>query len=173
MTVSLFVRNCTGWATSASAIQNRRAQDALEHITRLQRAAEAEPAARPSVPEPRSSADGQPHGFAASTPASVSRQNRGWLGAFAAAAGSVLSPQRLLPQLGGALPCPPAAPEALRHSRALIGDELPDVEAAAHGLRYLRSRSRLDHACNGNLQFCGCVLSLPHHRFCIMLLCFE
>ena len=113
------------------------AQDALEHINRLQCAAQAQPIVQPSaMPDPRGSVEPQPP--RPQPPALTDRAQtatRGWLGSLAAAAGAVLSPQRLLPQLGGALPrTPPAAqgtapPGQLSRSRALEGDGMLDTAA--------------------------------------------
>ncbi len=123
-------------------------QDALEHINRLQCAATVQPVVQPSAtPEPRGSVERHApppvpiHGMQTVT--------RGWLGSLAAAAGSVLSPQRLLPQLSSALPrTPPAVPGTappgqLPRSRTLDGDGMLDT--ALVGIRCaLCSHVRLD-----------------------------
>ena len=124
----------------------RAAQDALEHITRLTRAAQQGiPAAelRPEVVVARRSPAER------RSPGDRRQSSRGWLGSLAAAA-SVLSPQRLLPQLGGALPLPPpfvaaaaAASPALPRSRTLAGDGLADVAAVPHSLRCWQSQPAL------------------------------
>ncbi len=120
-----------------------RVQDALEHIDRLQRAATVRPVAQ-SVATPKShrSVESQPHRPPPGAPTHDEQPvTRGWLGSLAAAAGAVLSPQRLLPQLGGALPRTPpampgtASPGQLPGRQTLDGDGLLDTVAAAHSLR--------------------------------------
>ena len=113
------------------------AQDALYHINRLTCAGNK---AEPLVQTPATS-----HGHTPCGP-----QPRGWLGSLAAAASSVLSPQRLLGQNKSALPTPPtvAAAPALPHSRVLVGDGLLGAAAAEHRLRCRRRfRLALDSTC--------------------------